>query len=508
MHIILINVPSRKGEGGKFLPLGLLYLGGIIERCGHSVNIIDPYCIDSELKSFDREDYSDIDEIIRVHQPKIICFGGIASSYGRTKKLSKYIHKNYPDIFQIAGGPLASVYELLLQNTSINLIFHGETENTFPHFLDKFEKNENWEMINGISYLKDHLIMRNPIVAQIENLDTIPFPSYHLVKLENYYDSMLRIVDAFASEHSNKFNYENAIESISQGGSIIPIMTSRGCTHKCSFCYRHMTGYRQHSVSYVIDHIKFLFANYGLKGFSFADELFNFKKEWVLEFCDAIDREKLGIYYLIAGARVDKIDREILQRLKETGCIYIAYGQESGSETILKEYRKGVIPKRNTEITLLSKECGLICPVQIVIGSPGETQKTINETISFLIDVGTEIPSLNYLLPFPETPIWKYVTENKLIPDIETYLDEVAEKGGGPIVNLTQVPDRLWRRWGFIIQNEVKLSKYKKKGQTAYYLILFPIIKIQNFFCPFLPKKITMSFVKGVLSKIKNSTGL
>ena len=503
MHIILINVPSRKGEGGKFLPLGLLYLGGIIERCGHTVNIMDPYCLDPDLSLFDKEDYSDIDEIIRIHQPKIICFGGIASSYGRTKKLSKYIHQNYPDIFQIGGGPLASVYELLLQNTSINLIFHGETENTFPYFLSIFEKNENWEMINGISYLKEHQVMRNPIVPQIENLDTIPIPSYHLVKLEDYYDSMMRIVDAYSSEHSNNFNCENAIEPFSSGGSIIPIMTSRGCTNKCSFCYRHMKGYRQHSVSYVIEHIKFLYANYGLKGFNFADEFFNFKKEWVLEFCDAIDREKLAIYYLIAGARVDKIDREMLQRLKETGCVYIAYGQESGSETILKEYRKGVTPQQNTEITLLSKECGLICPVQIVLGSPGETKKTIDETIRFLIDVGTETPSLNYLLPFPETPIWKYVKDNKLIPDIEKYLDEVADIGGGPIVNLTHVPDRIWRTCGLIIQNEIKLNKYRKQGQTAFYILFYPIIKIQNFLFPLFPKN-EISIVTGGLSKFKN----
>ena len=482
MHIILINVPSRKGEGGKFLPIGLLYLGGIVERCGHSVSIIDPYCIDPKLTAFDQEDYSDIDVVIKIHHSKIICFGGISSSYGRTKKLSKYIHLNYPGIFQIAGGPLASVYELLLHNTSINLVFHGETENTFPLFLDKFENNENWEMISGVSYLRDYQIIRNPNVNQIENLDTIPFPSYHLVKLEDYYDSMLRIVDSYSSDYNFNFDYKCVIESFSSGGSIIPLMTSRGCTNKCSFCYRHMKGYRQHSVSYVISHIKFLNATYGIRGFNFADEFFNYNKEWVIEFCDAIDHENLDIYYLIAGARVDKIDEEMLKRLKKSGCVYIAYGQESGSNTILKEYRKGVTARQNLEITLLSKECGLICPVQIVIGSPGETQQTIDETIKFIIDSGSETPSLNYLLPFPETPIWKYVTDNKLIPDIEKYLDDVAEMGGCfGIVNLTQVPNYIWQKWIVNILNEIKLNSFRKKGQYINFIRLYLSIRSQNF---------------------------
>jgi anaerobic magnesium-protoporphyrin IX monomethyl ester cyclase len=488
MHVLLINVPSRRGKGGMCLPLGLLYVGGILERAGHTVEIFDPYCRDLELVRFDQGDFSDIDEVIQRFTPDIVGFGGIASSYGRTKKLSGHIHEKYPGIFQIAGGPLSSLYEQILSKTSISLVFHGETELTFPHFLETFATGASWQETGGISYKNGDTITRNPLAPQIQNLDEVPFPSYHLVNLKDYYRSMYDIVEGFSTDTSEAFDRERILKKISADGAILPLITSRGCTNKCSFCYRHMKGFRQHSVPYVINHLKYLKSQYGLRGFEFADELFNFSEAWVLEFCDALDREGLDIYYRVLGARVDRMNETMLRRLKETGCVDISYGQESGSEAILKEYRKGVTLEKNREITLLTKDVGLICPVQIVIGSLGETPETIDETIRFLKDVRAGHPSVNYLLAFPETPVWQYITDNGLIPDIEVYLDRVAEEGGSPIVNLTHVPDRIWRSWNFRIKNEVRLDNYRRQSMTLRYVVMYPAIRAVNAVYPYVPQ--------------------
>jgi anaerobic magnesium-protoporphyrin IX monomethyl ester cyclase len=497
MHILLINVPSRRGKGGICLPLGLLYVGGILERAGHVVEIFDPYCNDLELVRFDSGDFAELDEKILEFNPTIIAFGGIASSYGRTKKISGYIHKNYPKIFQIAGGPLSSIYQLMLEKTQINLVFHGETEITFPLFLEKYETGGSLKDIGGISYKSEGIIQRNPLAPQIEDIDEVPLPSYHLVDLKQYYKSIFDIIEGFAADNTGKFDRERTLKKIGPGGALIPLITSRGCTNKCSFCYRHMKGFRQHSVTYVINHMKFLQSRYGIRGFEFADELFNFNEAWVLEFCDAIDREGLDIYYRVLGARVDRMTLKMLTRLKETGCVDVNYGQESGSENILKEYRKGVDLQKNAEITLMTKDVGLICPVQIVIGSPGETTNTVDETIRFLKDVNVGSPSVNYLLPFPETPIWKYVTDNGLIPDIEKYLDIVAEEGGSPIVNLTRVPDRIWRSWNFRIKNEIKLFNYLSQEKILKYILFYPLLKTLIITYPYFPKKLI-----GVVKKM------
>ena len=470
MNILLINVPSRRGKGGFTLPLGLIYVGAIIERSGHNAKIYDPYLDDVELRDLDNN-FDTLDKIIEYYKPSIIGFGGIATSYGRTKKLSFHIKNKYPEIFQIVGGALSSTYELLLTRTKIDVVFHGETEISLPKLLTKYEQNEPYYDIEGISFFLNGKIIKNPSVEQIRDLDTIPLPSYHLIDLRQYLVNINDWINQYNILHDN--NYVEILKKINGNKNYIPIVTSRGCTHKCLFCYRHVRGIRQHSVSYVVRHLKYLKQIYGIEGFQFCDELFNSNPEWVLKYCNAIDRENLNIFYLISGARVDKISEVMLNRLRETGCIEINYGQESGSDTILKEYNKGVSSEKNKEITLLTKRKGIHCPVQIVIGSPSEITNTIYETVQFLKDVDAYQYSLNYLIPLPETQIWKYVENNQLINDVEQYLDLVSEHGGNSLINLTEVSEREWRNWKYHIMKEMKLYYYKKKKRMLYYFFYF-----------------------------------
>lgn len=483
MNILLVNVPSRKGEGGYMTPLGLLYVGSIVERCGHNAKIIDLYSGDVNLNSFN---CCCLDKIIEDFKPSIIGYGGIATSYGRTKQLSIHIKNKYTDIIQIAGGPLASVYKLLLQKAKIDVVFHGETEINLPIFLKKLEKSESFNDLLGISYVVNGIIIRNSPVEQIKNLDTIPFPAYHLI---NMYDHLL-----LDKKSGKKYIY---------------IISSRGCTHKCIFCYRHIKGIRQHSVDYVVNHIKYLKETYNITYFMFSDELFNISHQWIFDFCNKLEKNNLNIIYIVGGARVNNIDKDMLQRLKKTGCIGIQYGQESGSDVILKEIKKGVTALQNKEITNLTREMGINSVVQLCIGSPSETTETIYETIKFLKDTDSYCYySLNYLIPLPETPIWKYVEENNLIGDVEIYLDRIAEVGGyASVINLTKQPDFIWRSWDLYIKFEMKSYHYKKTNQKKKYLInriiiiFIPLISITSYLMP--KKSIIRETIKNLLLEEK-----
>ena len=242
---------------------------------------------------------------------------------------------------------------------------------------------------------------------------------------------------------------------------------------------------------YVIEHIKYLKNTYGVSGFQFCDELFNRDPQWVMDFCDAIEKEKLDIFYVVGGARVDKVDENMLRRLKQTGCIAIDYGQESGSDIILREYGKGVSAERNEKITKLTQKIGLLSTVQLVIGSPSETNKTIKETVEFLKEVKAYQISLNYLIPLPETPSWRYVMQRKLIKDVEKYLDDVAEHGGTRlIVNLTKEPDSVVKRWHDQILYEVAKYYYWNTKRYGLYFIYSIVGKVREYFGPFLPDEV------------------
>ena len=499
MNILLINAPSREWKAGLCLPLGILYAGTIAENCGHKIQIFDPYLNKKVFDSFDNNNFDKIDEIVKAFKPSVIGFGGIATSYGRAKKLSCYIKKTYPEILQVAGGPLASVSELLLTKTGIDVVFHGETENSLPIFLEKTKENKSFYDTPGISYILNDSIVKNPDSAQIVNLDTIPFPNYELVDIKLYLHDMTDWLEHYRVTLENNPQYGDIGERLNDKRYYLPIIAARGCTHRCSFCYRHVQGVRRHSVGYVIKHIKHLMNTYGIRGFQLSEELFNSDRNWVLEFCNAL--EKLDIFYIIGGARVDKIDEEMLHQLKKTGCIQISYGHESGSDAILREYKKGVTSQQNKEITLLTTEkIGIYAPIQLVIGSPGETNKTIRETIQFLKDTNSYQYSINYLIPLPKTPIWQFVQDNHIIYDVEEYLDQVADRGGSPLVNLTKISDKVWKNWGTLIQREMKLYYYKK-NRLFLKLITYKISHgFADFIVPLIPtniKKLVPKWIKS-----------
>lgn len=493
MNILLINVPSRRGINGFHLPLGLLYVGAIIKRCGHVAKIVDPYLHDIDLKGFDSGSFDYIHNLIRDYKPSIVGYGGIVTSYGRTKRLAWDIKNNYPDILQIAGGTLASVAELLLKKAGIDIVFHGETEISLPIFLEKYERKTTVYDVPGISYMTDDKgVITTSEPEQIKDLDSIPFPAYHLVEVEQYFESTKSWLDANRQLFNTCQSASSIINRIGNRTHYIPISTARGCTHRCFFCYRHMYGVRQYSPRYVVNHIRYLKTNYGVEGFNFSDEFFNSNTEWVLELCDLIEEENLNIFYLIGGARVDKMNKRVLCRLRETGCIEINYGQESGSDIILKEYRKGVSVQQNREITALTNAMGITCPVQIVIGSPSETNETIKETVKFLKSVDAYRLSWNYLIPLPKTPSWQYVEKYKLISDLERYLDLVAEYGGSPLINLTKMADKVWKGWSLFIRKEMNLHYYRRTNLKVYIFYRF-LYFLADVILPIIPDKVRKS---------------
>jgi radical SAM superfamily enzyme YgiQ (UPF0313 family) len=467
MKVLLISAPSRKDA--LIPPMGLLQVGAILEGLGHTPIIFDPILNIADQKSIN---FGSLDQILGNFKPDIVGYSGVATSYGMSKQYSLYIRHRFPKIIQIAGGPLASVYSFLLTKASLDVIVHGEAEVSLPLLMEQFDKGRTIHDIPGVSFLHNGSeVIRNKPAKQIEDLDELPLPAYHLVDISRYFRRAKNNIELFKGTLGSDKHVKDILDAVEDDDRWVEVMTGRGCTHHCLFCYRHMKGIRYFSVDYVVGHVKFLQENYGVRGFQFADELFNGDTQRVCALCDAIEASGLNIFYTIGGARIDKIDEKILRRLKETGCIEINYGHESGSDRILKEYRKGITAEQNKEITLLTtKKVGLICPVQLVIGSPGETDETIHETIQFLKDVDTYRYSLNYLIPLPETPIWEYVTKNRLIGDVEGYLDLVADCGGAPLINLTRMPDKVWKSWASTIRKELELHYHKERGQIFVYI--------------------------------------
>jgi len=472
---ILIHVPSRWAGGENDIPIGLLYVAGVLEQMNIEVRIYDIYL--KKIPTDDPYGWAELQREIQDFKPQLIGFGGIATSYMWTKKLSRRIKTHYPDIFQIAGGALSSAFDLLLTRTAVDAVFHGEIELTLPEVIERIRSGRPWQTVLGISCLGPTGVQRNAPGPQVKHLDDIPIPPYHLIDIEDYLLASDNFLAAYRADMEDQGLYADIARRLEDVPAFLPIVSSRGCTNKCSFCYRQQRGYRKHSVDYIIRHIDYLKEKFGVKGISFRDELFNGNEKWVLALCDTLIARDQDIAY-ITSARADRLSTTMLRKMYRSGCVDLLFGQESGSPKILKEYRKNVTPAQNLRATLLTRAAGIYSTVQIVIGSPGENEHTIAETTAFLQQAGIRHFSLNYLIPLPEAPIWEYVQENNLIPDVEHYLETVARIGGEPLINLTRVPDRQWRLWGKQITFKVQFYyavKHKLFFTCVRLLVTYPL---------------------------------
>ena len=453
LKFLLFNVPSRVGPGGYFWPLGLIYAGSIIKRNGHQVKIVDLY----DENNFMPRDVDFVLKIVAKHNPDVVGYGGIASSYPNAKIYALAIRSKFPGITQIAGGALSSTYDLLLEKAKLDFVFHGEAEEALPQWIKALSNGNDLDGIDGISYMGNSRIVRKPLSRQIQDLDEVPFPDYNILhNPQGYFE--------YADHHfkiaPKIFDYrgrlsKKTLDLIAANPAFMTIVTSRGCSHSCSFCYRHFKGIRKHSVGYIVEHLVCLKKQFNVGGFRIGDEFFNTSKKWVSDFCDALEKADLNIFYKIAGTRVSVMDKDMLVLLRDSGCFEIDYGFESGSDKILKEFGKGVTRAQNIQAAKDAHDVGLSAPVQLVIGSPGENDGTINETVSMLKEIKSYVYSLNYLIALPETPIWKYCRENSLISDPEEHLKNVVNLGGLYYLNLTKLPYPKGMGWRLRIKSEM-----------------------------------------------------
>jgi radical SAM superfamily enzyme YgiQ (UPF0313 family) len=427
MNVLMIEVPTEERDGS--VPVGILYAASSALRLGHRVKIID--LVKEPIA------YAELSNIIHSFLPDVIGMGGITSSYKNAKELIASIKQDYVDIPVIAGGVISSVADLLLNNAGADFVVHGEGEITFPRLLDAIKEGSDLAAVKGISYKRDGMIVRTDPQPPIADLDDIPMPAYDLLDMGKYLDPIEPWINAYFQTDPKEC--EDVKDLLANEKYLFPIITARGCTHRCIFCYRHHKGLRQHSVDYVISMMKFLRNRYGVGLFQINDELTTANRKWVLDFCDALKRGALNIHFIILSSRVDTVDETILRQLKDAGCLMINYGYESGSDTILKEIRKGVKRDQALAAGLLTKKVGIKNVPEIIIGFPSETDETVDETIDFLKQLDTWPVSINSPIPFPETPLWQYAVDQKLIVDKEAY---VLGYRRGRFLNFTKYPDR------------------------------------------------------------------
>jgi len=393
MKIILTTSPRADGDlERKGLPfLGLGYIAAYIEKFSHH-----------QVEIFDSHTYglnaSQAAEKILEKNPDVVAVHAITDNRFKAIALFRELKKRKPEIIILTGGPHFSLTarNAMEKVPEIDYILKGEAEKPIIKFLDALENKGDMDLIPGlVSRKADNTICENPIVNLFENLDELPSPAWHLFDMQAY----------------DKPIDGTKIRSIG-------VMSARGCPNVCVYCANARSGLRLMSPKKFVDEVEFLQKEYGFKGFDFWDDTLTMVNEHAIGICEEIIKRKLDIVWY-ARARVNTVNKDLLQLMRKAGCIRISYGVESGSPRVLKIIRKNITIDQVKEAVRASSDVGMAVVENFMVNLPDETIDDLKQTIEvmkWLRQVKNSHPAYGFTVIYPGTELEPMAKERGIMP--------------------------------------------------------------------------------------------
>lgn len=439
---LLIIIPPAGFKNSVYPPYGAMYIASALRQKGYN-----PEILDVDAKRITNKEV--IDEV-RCINPRYLGISGIvAPSYRYVKDLSLNLRSAFPDKKQILGGGLSSAADVVLNHTAVDIVVRGEGDLTIIELMECLGKDGDLRTVSGIHFKEEGNCLFTGSRKLVAALDTLPYPAFDLVEMDKYLMDGIEYMKKFVSPIKDKKVLDRTRKQ-----RMMTMPTSRGCFGRCSFCFRAYPGLRLHSMKYVFDLIEYCIEKFNVGFFSFGDECFAINKARNWEFIEEYKKRKLDIVFKISGMRVDTVDKDILRAYKEIGCWMIEYGFESGSQRMLNIINKGVTVEQNREAALWTEEAGIFTSPAIILGMPGETEETIDETISFLKSLNFKFKQYQwkYAIPIPGSALYDFAKLTGAIEDEDedeylVSLEGEAESGGLFNINVTEQPDAIVTRW-------------------------------------------------------------
>jgi len=365
--------------------LGLGYLAAQI-RENHSVRIID--CIKEGFTS------KELLPILEEFKPDLVGSQCYSMDLPSLKLIFQMVKSFDRKIATIVGGahPTAVPDHTMnfLGTDLLDFVFVGEGEIGFPKLLNALENQGclDFQAIPGLGWRQNGKLHINP-KAHVEDLSSVGMPAWDLLKPESY---------PFSPHGVVCMNYP-----------IAPIIATRGCPYKCTFCTIASTKLRKRPINLIIEEVKLLYHQHGIREFHLVDDNFTMDMDYAEKFLkDLIALNINATWATPNGLRLNRLDKNLLELLKEARFYSIAVGIESGSDRILKKMRKGSsIEKVRADLRMVSEVGGIDVTGFFMLGFPGETREDIEKTIQFSRELPLHRATFHSFIPLPGTQIWE-----------------------------------------------------------------------------------------------------
>ncbi|MDP2924029.1 MAG: radical SAM protein [Candidatus Omnitrophota bacterium] len=404
MKILLIYPPlydvsryNKNPVSPTGVPLGIGSIAGTLERAGYNVKIIDMFFYNwQKVRDAIKQENADIIGITCMTEQRKSAFD-----------LVKLIKSTTPQTKVVLGGHHATyMYHQILAHFPVDAVVLGEGEITFLELVKAYENTSDLRLVKGIAYKDNNSdVIRTEIRERIDNLDSLAPVAYHLLDF-NLYHPPPRIRGYMKGKDVNSLTFSR-------------IVASRGCIYRCAFCSTFNFWGREYimrSPGNVVDELELLRNKYKIEYINFADDIFTVKKDWVINICKEIISRKLDLIW-DCETRVDYADYKMFQWMREAGCYLIKYGIESGSPEILRALRKNFNLDDVYEAIDITRKAKIKSSIFLMVGNPGETQKTVNDSVALIRKTKPDNVTPYITMVFPGTPLYEMAKSEGYIDD-------------------------------------------------------------------------------------------
>jgi anaerobic magnesium-protoporphyrin IX monomethyl ester cyclase len=394
MRVLLVSPKSSVWNSRKHIHMGLGYLAGSLIAAGYDdVTLFDAEVEDETVAShLAREKY----DVVGISSPTPLIYEAWEAAAEAKKQ----------GAVTILGGPhLTLMPDESMARDEVDLVVRGEAEDTLVEILQALEQAESrvpdsrfpdqpWSNIAGLSYRNEAgEIIHNPDRPLRKDVESIPWPAYHLFKIERY------------------TNLQPLTDGLDPKARAYTLVTSRGCPYQCIYCSKPITGHtwRARPPEDVVAEWRYLVKEMGATEIGVTDDVWNLKLDRAKEICRLLIAEGLTDvpWVTVHGMRADHTDAELFRLMKRAGCKRVGFGVESGNQAVLDAIKKRQSLDDVRRAFREAKAAGLQTMGFFIFGLPADTEESMEDTIRFALELEPDMANFMIAAPYPGTELWE-----------------------------------------------------------------------------------------------------
>ncbi len=393
MKILLVSPQSGLWNSRRHIHMGLGYLAGALLHAGYQdVTLFDGEVEEEPLADhLARERY----DIVGISSPTPLIYqaweaAALAKAQGA---------------IAILGGPhLTLMPDESMQRPEVDLVVRGEAEETIVEIVREIERQPgtgrerlagcDWSAMRGVSWrdAQGHVV-HNPDRPLVHQIEGIPWPAYHLFKIERY------------------TNLNPLTDGLDPHARAYTLLTSRGCPHQCIYCSKPITGltWRARSPQDVVAEWRYLVQEMRATEIGITDDVWNLRLDRAKELCRALIAEGLtGVPWVtVHGMRADQTDEELFRLMAQAGCKRVGFGVESGNQAVLDAIKKRQTLEDVRKAFRGAKAAGLQTMGFFIYGLPADTEQTMEDTTRFALELDPDLANFMIAAPYPGTELYE-----------------------------------------------------------------------------------------------------